>query len=212
MRSFLTFLILLSGFSIFAQDNWELRKNKDNIKVYTKKVEGFSMKAFKATSVLETTIPRLVAVMMDADNFYKVVPTSKSSKLLKIVSDSERIYYVSSDAPWPVSDRDGIYSMKFSQDPNTKAVTIEVGCLPDYIAKNDGYVRVPASEGLWRFTPFSDGKVEVYYQNVSDPGGSIPTWLANSSVINIPFETIKNLEERVAMKEYDGQTFSFLEK
>jgi START domain len=211
MRFFLTFLLLLSCFSIFSQDNWELQKDKENIKVYTKKVDGFSMKSSKVTSVLETTIPRLVAVMMDADNFYKVISGSKSSKLLKIINDTERIYYVSTEAPWPVSDRDGVYSMTFSQNPNTESVTITVGCLPDYIPEKEGYVRVPASEGVWKFTPLSNGKVEVTYHYVADPGGSIPAWLANSSVVNIPFETIKNLKKQVALNQYEGQTFSFLE-
>jgi len=210
MRSILTFLLLLTSFSIFAQEDWTLQKDKDNIKVYTKKVEGYSMKASKAESVLETTVPRLVAVLMDADNFYKVVPTSKSSELLKKVNESEKIYYISTDAPWPVSDRDGIYSFNFSQNPNTKAVTVEIDCLPDFIPKKEDHVRVPRSEGRWRFTPLSNGKVKVEYQNVTDPGGSIPAWLANSSVINIPFDTIKNLKKRVAMEQYDGQTFTFL--
>lgn len=212
MKSFVAFLLLLTPFSLFAQNDWTLQKDKDNIKVYTKKMEGYHLKASKATSVLETTIPRLVALMMDADNFYKVVPTSKSSKLLKIVSDSERIYYVATEAPWPVSDRDGVYSMTFSQNPTTKAVTINVGCLPDFIPEKKSYVRVPRSEGWWRFTPLSDGKVEVAYQNVTDPGGSIPAWLANSSAINIPFETIQKLRERVTLDQYKGQTFTFLEK
>ena len=95
MRLFLTVFSLLAFNIIFAQQDWELRKNEDNIKVFTKKKKGYPLKASKVTTVMETTLPRLVAVLMDADNFYKVVPTSKNSKLLKIISDSERIYYVS---------------------------------------------------------------------------------------------------------------------
>ncbi len=211
MRLFPAFCLLFTFSSIIAQENWKLQKDKDNIKVYTKKMEGYDLKASKVISVLETTIPQLVAVLMDADNFYKVIPTSKSSKLLKKFSDSERVYYVRTDAPWPANDRDGIYSLKFSQNPNSKVVLVTIGCLPNLIPKSEGYVRVPASEGFWQFTSLSKGKVEVIYQNVSDPGGSVPAWLANSSVVDIPFETIKNLKERVALAQYEGQSFSFLE-
>jgi len=210
MRLILAFLLLLTFSSIFAQDNWELRKDKDGIKVYTKQMDGYSIKGSKVTSVLETTISRIVAVMMDADNFYKLIPDSKSSKLLKAVSDNERIYYVSTDAPWPVTDRDGIYTMKFSQNPSSKVLTISVNCLPEYIPEKEDYVRVPRTEGTWKFTPLSNGKTEVFYQYVAEPGGSIPAWLANTSVVNMPFDTIKNLKERTAMKQYEGQTFSFL--
>jgi len=212
MRSIFAFLLLLICNSIIAQNNWELQKDEDNIKVYTRNAEGYSLKASKVTSVLETTIPRLVAVLMDADNFYKVIPTSKSSELLKIINDSERIYYIITDAPWPVTDRDGIYKMTFSQNPTSKVVSVNVVNLPDYIPKKDDHVRVPASEGLWKFTPLSQGKVEVFYQSVAAPGGHIPAWLANSRVVNIPFETIQNLKKPVTLEQYDGQTFSFLEK
>jgi len=150
-------------------------------------------------------------VLMDADNFYKVIPTSKSSKLLKKVNDSERIYYVNTKAPWPVTDRDGVYSMNFSQDPKTKVVTVIVENLADYYPEQEGHIRVPASEGLWIFKPLPNGKVEITYEYVADPGGSIPTWLANSSAVNIPFETIINLKKRVALEQYEGQSFTFLD-
>lgn len=212
MKSVFAFLLVFTFSSNTAQDSWVLQKDKDNIRVYTKKVEGYEVKASKVTTVLETTVHRLVAVLLDADNFYKVIASSKSSKLLKIVSDTERIYYVSTDAPWPVSDRDGVYSMKFSQDPKTKTVTVKVGCLPDYIPQIADHVRVPASEGIWKFTPLNNGKVEASYEYVADPGGSIPAWLANSSAVDLPFETFKNLKERVALEQYNGQVFSFLNK
>ena len=210
MRYYLSFLILFFLSSIYSQDNWELRKDKDNIKVYTKKIDGYSIKASKVTSTLETSIHRLVAVMMDADNFYKIIATSKSSKLLKVVNESKRIYYVSTEAPWPVTDRDGVYAMNFYQDPATKTVSIKVECLPDYIPKKDNHIRVPASEGLWKFTPLNNGKVKVTYEYVAEPGGSIPAWLAARSVVNIPFETIKNLQKRAALAQYEGQDFAFL--
>ena len=212
MGIFLPFLFTLTFSILSAQDNWELQKDKDNIKVYTRKVEGYDIKASKAIAIMETTIPRLVAVLMDASNYHKVIASSKSSKLLKIVSESERIYYVSTDAPWPVTDRDGIYSLKFSQDISTKIVTITFTGLPDFIPEKEGYVRVHDSKGLWTFSPLSNGKVEVTYEYVADPGGSIPAWLANTSAVNIPFDTMQNLKERAALPQYEGQNFSFLAK
>ena len=210
MKYYLVILFAICFLPAFTQTDWELRKDEDNIKVYTKKKEGYSIKASKVITVMETTLPVLVAIMMDAENFYKVVPTSKSSKLLKKVSENEFIYYVATKAPWPVSDRDGVYSMNFSQDPNTKTVKIKVGNIPDFYPVQDDHIRVPASEGLWQFKPLGNGKVEIIYESVADAGGSIPAWLANSSVVNIPFGTIENLRELVKLEKYKGQTFSFL--
>ena len=138
MRFLFTALFSLSTVILAAQNNWELRKDEDNIKVYTKEVKGYSIKASKVTSVLETTLSQLVAVLMDAENFYKVIPTSKSSKLLKKTSDNKRIYYVSTKAPWPVTDRDGVYAMNFSQDSKTKVVTVVVENLADYYPEQEG--------------------------------------------------------------------------
>ncbi|MFO6080183.1 START domain-containing protein, partial [Pseudomonas aeruginosa] len=43
-----------------------------------------------------------------------------------------------------------------------------------------GQIRVPKLVGEWKLQPKGQGVTEVTYQVETEPGGSIPSWLANS--------------------------------
>mgnify|MGYP002718257558 CR=1 FL=1 len=76
---------------------------------------------------------------------------------------------------------------------------------PQYLPKEDGYTRVASLKGFWKFVPQGDGKVEVTYQVHTEPGGSVPSWLANSFVVEAPFNTLSGLR---ALAEEPGLRLS----
>ena len=57
-----------------------------------------------------------------------------------------------------------------------------------------GYVRVTSLKGQWRVVPKNGGS-EVTYEAQSEPGGSVPSWLANSFVVDAPLNTLKGLRQ-----------------
>ena len=71
----LVFVLLLSLFSLKA-DDWELKRNKDGIKVYTRSIEESTFREFKAVSTLEGSITEIAAVIKD-------VPKTKVYELSK---------------------------------------------------------------------------------------------------------------------------------
>jgi hypothetical protein len=64
----------------------------------------------------------------------------------------------------------------------------------EYLPLQQGFVRVSRVKGFWQLKPY-EGGVEVVYQVHSDPGGSVPAWLANSFVVDAPFNTLINLRK-----------------
>ncbi|NDC17624.1 MAG: hypothetical protein EBZ92_06825 [Actinobacteria bacterium] len=121
----------------------------------------------------------VVSALQDESTFCKWFPDCKEFRILKRFPSHERLQYIVIKAPFPVSNRDSIQRTKLTQDPASKIVTIQIEAQPDEIPKVDGIVRVPKSRGYWKFTPIEKGKVEVIFQLQSDPGGSLPDWLAN---------------------------------
>lgn len=194
----------------YTQESWTLKKDKEGIKVYTKKVEGSDYKAFRGTTTIDAPATAVVAAIRDLDSYVKWSHMTKTASILAENGETELVTYVQSDAPWPVSDRDGIYVLNFSQDPTSKVIKITTTCSPDYIAQKEGYVRVPSTEGFWEITPKGTNKCLVNYENHSEPGGSIPGWLANSSVINIPFNTLSGLKEVAKERKYQGKSYGFI--
>ena len=204
------FLLLFNPTPSFGQDSWDLKKDKNGIQVSTKKVEGSNYKAFKGETELEVPAAAVVAIIIDFPSYPKWSYMTKHAEILEKKNDKEIIGYVQSDAPWPVTDRDGVYQLNFSQHPTTKTIKITAVAQPDYIPAKDGYIRVPSTKGFWEITPLGPNKCKVLYQNHSEPGGSIPSWLANSSVINIPFNTLTEMKKFVVAPKYQNQSLDFL--
>ncbi|MEZ5042239.1 MAG: START domain-containing protein [Saprospiraceae bacterium] len=184
-------LIILSGFSS-KEVEWELKKDKDGIQVYTRKISDATMRAFRGETEVTGSLESIAALFKDVSRYTEWVPGAKLAEVLAS-SPNSQIFYLQTDAPWPVTDRDGVYQFTFKS--SSKSLTILATCLPDYIPIRQDHVRIPKSEGFWEFTAKENGKIKVVYENHSEPGGSIPGWLANATVVNLPFESLKNLKE-----------------
>lgn len=211
MKSHLMLLLmLLSTSHLLAQKDWVLKKDKENIQIYVKKVDGYAMKVYKGVTEMETSVSTLLAVLMDVPGFVEWAPKTKEARLLDQKGENQLVYYLLTDAPWPVNDRDGIYTLTAQKDMETGGVIVKTGSSPDYIPEKKGVVRIRHSEGFWKLIPLGSGKVQVIYQNHSEPGGNIPAWLANSSVVDVPFTALSNIKERVRLSKYQNQQFNFL--
>lgn len=197
-------LILIAGPPAEVSDNgeWELAKEKDGIKVYTRKLEDSRIKEFKAESEVETTLSSLVAFMTDIPALPEWVHECQDSEFLEKVSEKELIYYIVIDAPFPFSDRDMIQKMSLTQDKKTKELTVSLNNLPDYLDEKDGRVRMPDARGFWRFTPTNDDKLKILFQYRNDPGGNLPAWLVNPFIVSSPFNSVQNLREMVKNEKY----------
>jgi len=180
-----------------ADEPWVLAKRADGITVYTRHVSDSPLKAFRGEIDLPTSVERVLAVLGEADTFPDWLPDVADCELLR-ASERERYVYVETEAPWPVWNRDGVFHFTFRRDDpaDGAAATVDVEALPDFVPAREGKVRVPRSDGHWRIEPNAGG-VHVSYEIHADPGGSVPVWLANLTVVRMPFQTMKNLRREV---------------
>jgi hypothetical protein len=193
-----------------AQSDWELRKNENGILVYTKDIPGSDFKEIKTTTNFKASLSSLVGLLTDMSSHTLWIYKCKQSKLIKTVSSSELYYYMETAVPWPASNRDGVIRFKFSQDSETKVVTVTSQNIPDILPEIDGIVRVPKAKAQWTFTPKSDGTVDAEYQLNVDPGGSVPAWIINMFVVDGPYESLTNMKKLLAKNKYDTATFDFI--
>lgn len=204
-------LSLLLTNAVRAEEAWELKKDAQGIQVYTRKVPGTKFREFKALTVVDAPVTNIIAVLKDAENFPEWMPDAENVKLLHI-EDAEQYHYIESPAPWPVSDRDGIYHLSYSQDADTNIVSIRIAGAPEYLPEQSGKVRISTIEGFWRLTPLDNGSVAVHYQLYVHPGGNLPGWLVNRTVEDSPFTLLAHLKTRVQLEQYQHMTYSFLTK
>ena len=57
----------------------------------------------------------------------------------------------------------------------------------------------------------SENKMEVTFSMQVDPGGSIPSWLANMFIDGVPFHTLLNLKNRIEASKENNFRFDFID-
>jgi len=192
-----------------AQAVWDLKKDKNGIKIYTANQDNSNFKSIKVEFSVDANFSQLLAVLFDIDKHHEWVYNTKSSELCKKVSDSELIYYSQVSSPWPFSNRDFIAHLKVKKR-SADVLTIESHTEPDYRACTGNCVRIRTSDSYWTITSVGANSLKIEYVIKFDPAGSVPAWLINMFVTEGPYVTFKNLKDRVHSPVYQNAHYSFV--
>ena len=178
-----------------AQQGWELSKDKNDIKVYTRKTDSSDFKSVKVEAVFTGSCEKLAGILMGVDKNIKWVYNTKSLHLIQRFNANELIYYAETSLPWPMRNRDQAIRINLFPDSINHALKITTVGEPKAIPVTKGIVRVPYFLGVWQVKEIANKKISIeYYLNV-DPGGSIPAWISNMFVAKGPYETFINLSK-----------------
>src|SRR3954469_11054138 len=77
-----------------AENNWKLEKDKDGIKVWTRKPETSTLKEYRATTVIETTIPKLLSFFKDYTLFDKWMYKVDAGSVKMVKKNNDNDYYI----------------------------------------------------------------------------------------------------------------------
>lgn len=209
--SFLTVMLLLlvSELSV-AETAWQLDKDEDGIKVYVQERQDSAVKSFKGEVTISARLTSVVSALEDTNAYPQFLHNCKKAKNLKIISHSESYKYIVTDMPWPVEDRDMIVHSVMSQNKASKVVTIKLNAASKQIAHKKGLVRIKNMVGSWSLIPDAKGQIKVTYEMNIDPGGSLPKWLVNSLVVDIPFHTLRKLRNQLKKPSYKNQKHALI--
>ncbi|MDP9041572.1 MAG: START domain-containing protein, partial [Bacteroidota bacterium] len=118
------FAILLTSLSLNAQDGWVLKKEKDNIKVYSRGNGKSKINELKVEMVLNANLSEIAAFILDIENYPKWSRNLKTSYVLKQISDGELYFYTEVKSPWPANNRDLVVHLKILQDTISRTMSI----------------------------------------------------------------------------------------
>jgi hypothetical protein len=184
--------VLMLGLAQVQAAQWRLVKDEAGIRVYLQQIPGSSFQAFRGVTRIRTDMPRLLALQDDVSAACAWIHACSEQRLLKHEGNLSWAYS-RFHTPWPVQPRDSILQVTTTHDADGRVTRTLLG-VADYLPLQPGFVRVSKVEGFWSLTPL-DGEIEVVYQVHSEPGGSVPAWLANSFVVDAPFNTLQGLRE-----------------
>ncbi|GAB3993930.1 START domain-containing protein [Spirosoma daeguense] len=214
MRWMVLLVIALLGMSRigFSQvsDDWNLEKEKDGIRVYSRNLTGNRLKELRVQCTFQGTLSALVAMLSDVENYPKLMYKTKTSRLLRRISETEMYYYIETELPWPVENRDMNVHLLFTQDPDTRALRVQINKTADEVPPQPHIVRVADWLAVWEVQPQPNQQLQIDYHCRVNPGGSLPVWLVNLTATTGPYESFKLLRKTIRNSQYQGRKFKFL--
>ncbi|BCG62699.1 MAG: hypothetical protein methR_P0349 [Methyloprofundus sp.] len=187
---------------LIAQTNgsaWQLAKEQQGIKVYTRTIAGSKFKEFKGEVEISSSIDSLLSFINNAE----YCPQWRY-KCMQMMSLSEGYIYKLSNLPWPLSDRYTVMSSQLLINAAQNIYTLQLKNikreqLPQHILAQlpaaGSTVQMHSSDGYWQFKLSSPTSIHITYQMHGDPAGVLPAALANQGVTNAAFVTLLNLKK-----------------
>jgi len=174
---------------------WNLEDTaKDSpVKVWTETVKDSNFKAFKGQVEINAPVNKVLTIVRDTDNLPKWYYNTEEAKKLKQISDTQTLTYTVTSTPWPVTNRDAVTQASQTSLSNG-GYLINLTAKPNAYPLQKDRIRVPKMQGFWKLEPTGKDNTKVTFQIAAEPGGEIPSWLANSMVVEMPFYTLKNLK------------------
>jgi hypothetical protein len=194
-----------------SQNNCDLKKDDDGINVYLCDSEIGNFKTIIVEMDMPATLSQYAAMVLDIDSYHLWQYNAIGPRLVTQISKTELYYYSEVDTPWPSTNRDMIWHLNMSQNPETKVLASVLTIYPDYIPKVEGVVRIPKANALLTVTPIDKTNVHIRYVLDIDPGGSVPAWLTNMFAAMAPWHTYNNLRDQIIAQGEDRKSLPFIE-
>lgn len=177
---------------------WKCVKSDDGINAYVTAANQGSIQATKTEMSVDANAKKVVAVIMDMNNYKAWLPYCKESYTLQQVSDTVCYGYQRISAP-VVTDRDVAIrctATKVGKDEYEISIT----AVPNFVKAKSNAVRI--QHLLTHYTIKGDGKGHAYITqtNEVDIGGSVPNFLINWSNKSQPYETFQRLRKVITEK------------
>ena len=192
----LCFSLLLFSTNITSseKENWNLRIQKDDVTVYTKKVAGSQIDAFKATTLVNAAYEKVKQIVLDYPNYPKWYQDYKSGEILEQLNQDEIIVHFVINAPFPIKDRDSVNRV-FVQETDER-ITITLESTPTFIPHNNKQTRMAVSSGQWTLGK-EGNQTRVTLEYHADPEIPIPSWVSNRYVVQGPVKSLSNLRKHL---------------
>lgn len=192
---------ILSGQS---EEPWDLIKEKENLVVYGRKLHDSKFKEIKVEGRIRSTLSELVLALEDVKAQEEWVMRTIEAKIIDHSETGSFHFYLSTDMPFPIKDRDLVVFYQRKQDPVTKIVKTISYATPDKVERKSGFLRIPRFDSQYTLTPKEDGWIEIEYVMGVDPGGALPAWLVNLAASLGPVSTMNSLYNIINSGRYKG--------
>ncbi len=189
-------LVFIFSLNAFTQ-TWEFAKERDGIKVYTRKEANSSLKSFKGVAILHTSMDKMKTMIGNVENTGWWDENVRDIKVLASEKDKFIRYYLIYHVPWPFTDRDLCVEAKITDDPVTGIRTVYAEPVPNLVPDKPNLIRITKYWQKWTIQPIGKNSVLATLEGFVDPAGNVPSWLYNMVIVDSPLKVFRGIKARV---------------
>ena len=173
-----------------VHEGWKLESEVAGIKLYSRVIEGSPFRQVKATAAVGASFEAVVGILTDYANYKLWMNNITDSQVIEQSSDTVHYVYAYEDAPWPVQNRYCVSKMTMTKEEDD--ATLQFESVPRYMKSPRDAIEFASHKGHWKVQRSKTG-CEIEYLLESNPGGHVPSWLANQMAYGGPVKTMQNL-------------------
>ncbi len=181
---------------------WELVRDEDGIKIYSRKDPGYALLKFRSVTRVKTSLTSSVFM-------YRGDPTTAAdfggqnlNIFRKFETPNSYLSYYSVEQPFPppFGTKEMVSMLNYAQNPKTGEVVINVQAAPSAIPPTPGVSRVTVLNNIFRLTPLKNGEVEWDLMLDADMGLFYP--MANLALGDFLFKGTVDQRKLVLTEKY----------
>ncbi len=200
-------LLCLAGAPALGQApdkyRWQLEDTIDGCQLSASKVAGKDYVAAKSTCVFPANIEVVGAVLRDIESYPEWMEDCTQTKMLKVIDRDREMYIFWFRQHIPVfTDRDMVLKSELAVNEAARRVVQAALTADVAYDSGKGYIRMPSFSGEWLLEKIDEGQTHVTYRIDPDLGPGLPVGIANSTIKEIPFKSIRRMMKRVKLQKY----------
>lgn len=198
---FLLFVLsAVSAVPVSAEEEWRLVIDDAGIQVHKRMHPNFNMREYRVTSVFNYDIPAIMAVLNDISVAPQWFPLTLHAEIIEGDPEGPKTVVNISDFPWPCKDRYVVFRVVPSPDREGNIVidfhsVAPMDRIEEKLAHNN--VQIEFVEGQWTLEKVDAAHTLVTYRICADVGGSLPAWVVDVFLQELPYKMMKSLKEFV---------------
>jgi len=175
-------------------DDWEFVREREEVKVYRKEVGDRT--AFRGIGIIEGTPEKLVGIIHNPKRWKFWIDDLDEGKLLEKKSDFHFVFLQEIDAMWPVKNREIVFESIVSR-VGPSQILLEMKSVNHPKAPANSNVRAKVSFTRYKIDPLEGNRMQVTFENLSDPGGRIPDFMVDWASKSFPVSIIEGLRKEM---------------
>jgi hypothetical protein len=174
---------------------WKKSYEKNGIEIFHQTDVEDAIVAMRGKTIIDAPLEKIISILLEPDYNRRKdwFENLLEYKLMSQPSPLKRILKITVDVPWPLKDRDFVYTADLATFPDKKTVILSYKSINNIVAEQKGLIR-GTMQAIFNFKSIKGGeKTLLDLKTVVNPKGKISVGLINFVQKDFAFDMISNL-------------------